>query len=234
MSSINQFLLKHNLRISTNPCVSPDFCLDWASLREKLSRGADVRVWPKSRFETAAGSWTLVEETNGDCAWNLVPRAGTDALKVLDDGVVVPNGAVAFPASFANLLKLKNLIQQHNPNSTIFPTATQRLGQSTLGIGARFTTLHWPAVEWAMSALEIGVTANQNSIPRELVYDVNAMLAGNLDTVPFPFIGTNVPEGHQGQSVEGMSHGCIISKLRTGFHHRGIAWSFNADHQPMP
>jgi hypothetical protein len=59
------------------------------------------------------------------------------------------------------------------------------------------------------------------------------MLDGRLDTVPFPFIGTNVPEGHQGQSVEGMSHGCIISKLKTGFHRRGIAWSFNADHQPI-
>jgi len=84
-----------------------------------------------------------------------------------------------------------------------------------------------------MSALELGVTANQNSIPRELVYDVDAMLEGRLDTVPFPFIGTNVPEGHQGQSVEGMSHGCILSKLKTGFHRRGIAWSFNADHQPI-
>ena len=84
-----------------------------------------------------------------------------------------------------------------------------------------------------MSALDLGVTANQNSIPRELVYDVDAMLEGRLDTVPFPFIGTNVPEGHQGQSVEGMSHGCVLSKLKTGFHRRRIAWSFNADHQPI-
>ena len=102
-----------------------------------------------------------------------------------------------------------------------------------MGIGARFTTLHWPAVEWAMHALDLGVTANQNSIPRELVFDVDAMLDGRLDTVPFPFIGTNVPEGHQGQSVEGMSHGCVLSKLKTGFHRRRIAWSFNADHQPI-
>jgi len=51
--------------------------------------------------------------------------------------------------------------------------------------------------------------------------------------VPFPFIGTNVPEGHQGQSVEGMSHGSVISRLKSGFHHRKIAWSFNADHQPI-
>jgi hypothetical protein len=59
------------------------------------------------------------------------------------------------------------------------------------------------------------------------------MLAGRLDTVPFPFIGTRVPEGHQGQSVKGMSHGSVLSKLRTGFHHRRIPWSFNADHQPV-
>src|SRR3954466_3292803 len=84
-----------------------------------------------------------------------------------------------------------------------------------------------------MSALSLGVTANQNSIPRELVYDVDVMLAGKLDSVPFPFIGTNVPEGHQGQSVEGMSHGCVLAKLKTGFHRRSIAWSFNADHQPI-
>ena len=44
-------------------------------------------------------------------------------------------------------------MQEHDPASTIFPTASGTLGQSTLGVGARFTTLHWPAVEWAMSAL---------------------------------------------------------------------------------
>jgi hypothetical protein len=59
------------------------------------------------------------------------------------------------------------------------------------------------------------------------------MLENRLDTVPFPFIGTSVPEGHQGQSVEGMSHGCVIAKLKSGFHLRRIAWSFNADHQPI-
>ncbi len=165
----------------------------------------------------------------GDCAWRLAAKATS----TLEHGLALADGTTVFPATFANLLKLKNLIQEHNPAATMFPTASQKLGQSTLGIGARFTTLHWPAVEWAMSALELGVTANQNSIPRELVYDVDAMLAGSLDTVPFPFIGTNVPEGHQGQSVEGMSHGCVLSKLKTGFHRRGIAWSFNADHQPI-
>ena len=233
MSAVNTFLLRHSLRIATNPCVSPDFCLDWAALRALLEKGGPVKAYPGSTFETAAGSWTLLEDpTTGDCAWRLEPKGKAGSASTLQDGAAV-GGAFVFPASFANLLRLKNLIQEFNPSSTIFPSATERLGRSTLGIGARFTTLHWPAVEWAMSHLGIGVTANQNSIPRELVYDVNAMLDGRLDSVPFPFIGANVPEGHQGQSVEGMSHGCVLSKLKTGFHRKGIAWSFNADHQPI-
>ncbi len=236
MSAINQFLLKTNLRIASNPCVSPDFCLDWPAIQRIFADPAatGLTFHDKSRFETAAGVWTLVEHSaTGDCAWRLESTTLSDPSRVLAEGVLTKPGRAAFPASWANLLKLKNLIQEHNPASTIFPTGTAKLGRSTLGVGARFTTLHWPAVEWAMSALEIGLTANQNSIPRELVYDVDAMLANRLDTVPFPFIGTNVPEGHQGQSVEGMSHGCVLSKLRTGFHHRKIAWSFNADHQPI-
>jgi len=226
MSAINQFLLKNNLRIAQNPCVSPDFCLDWAALAADVKAGR-VTEYKKSRFATKVGEFTLVENAAGDCAWKLHAAA-----QPLADGVA-HGGATFFPASWVNLLTLKNLSQEHDAGSTIFPTAGAKLGRSTLGVGARFTTLHWPAVEWAMSALEIGLTANQNSIPRELVYDVDAMLADRLDTVPFPFIGTNVPEGHQGQSVEGMSHGCVLSKLKTGFHHRKIAWSFNADHQPI-
>lgn len=226
MSAINAFLLKHNLRIAQNPCVSPDFCLDWPALQADLKAGQACE-YSKSCFGSKAGEFTLWENAAGDCAWKL-HAAGSP----LADGVSI-GGATFFPATWANLLTLKNLIQEHDAGSTIFPTAGAKLGKSTLGVGARFTTLHWPAVEWAMSALEIGLTANQNSIPRELVYDVDAMLANRLDTVPFPFIGTNVPEGHQGQSVEGMSHGCVLSKLKTGFHRRRIAWSFNADHQPI-
>jgi hypothetical protein len=234
MKPINAFLLKNNLRLAQNPCVSPDFCLDWENLAWRLAAGAALKEWPKSRFETAVGRFTLLEdETTGDCAWQL-ESSNPGALAVALDGGFSPGGRSGFfPATWENLLRLKNLIQAHDADSTIFPTAGARLGRSTLGVGARFATLHWPAVEWAMSALEIGLTANQNSIPRELVYDVDAMLGGQLDTVPFPFIGTNVPEGHQGQSVEGMSHGCVLSKLKTGFHHRKIAWSFNADHQPI-
>jgi hypothetical protein len=214
--------------------VSPDFCLDWPSLRGKLQRGEALKANSLSGFDTAPGAWALVEDpATGDCAWRLEARPGVKAEDVLADGAALGGNSAAFPATFANLIRLKNLAQEHQAGSTIFPTAAEKLGRSTLGIGARFTTLHWPAVEWAMAQLGLGMTANQNSIPRELVYDVNAMLEGRLDTVPFPFIGANVPEGHQGQSVEGMSHGCILSKLKTGFHRRGIAWSFNADHQPI-
>jgi len=231
MSAINRFLLENKLRIATNPCVSPDFCLDWPALRDELRASKAVKVYHKSRVETAAGAFTLVENAQGDCAWRL--QGDVAKADALHDAVTLSDGTTVAPATFANLLTLKNLIQAHQPASTVFPTAAEQLGRSTLGIGARFTTLHWPAVEWAMSALSLGVTANQNSIPRELVYDTDVMLAGKLDTVPFPFIGTNVPEGHQGQSVEGMSHGCVLSKLKTGFHRRGIPWSFNADHQPI-
>jgi hypothetical protein len=234
MSDINSFLLKNKLRISDNPCVSPDFCLDWPALLGRLKRGDSLAAHPLSGFDTAQGAWTLVEDpVTGDFAWRLEARDGVAAAEVLADGAAVGAGAAVFPATFANLLRLKNLAQEHDAASTLFPTAGAKLGRSTLGIGARFTTLHWPAVEWAMAQLGLGMTANQNSIPRELVYDVNAMLEGRLDTVPFPFIGANVPEGHQGQSVEGMSHGCVLSKLKTGFHRRRIAWSFNADHQPI-
>jgi hypothetical protein len=232
--NINRFLLEHGLRIAGNPCVSPDFCLDWDGLAAKLRDSGTMKEWPHSRFVTALGAWTVVEDENtGDCAWRLRARAADRAAEALADGVILGDGSAVFPASWDNLLRVKNLVQEHDEGSTIFPTAGAALGRSTLGIGARFTTLHWPAVEWAMSALGLGLTANQNSIPRELVFDVDEMLAGRLDTVPFPFIGTSVPEGHQGQSVQGMSHGSVLSKLKSGFHLRRIAWSFNADHQPI-
>ena len=233
MRPINRFLLDNNIRISHNPCISPDFCLDWPALGARLT-AAPVKERPNTRFETAAGRWTLLEdETTCDCAWKLQPREKGAGATRSTMAWRWPMASSHFPATWENLLRLKNAVQEHDPDSTIFPTAGANLGRSTLGIGARFTTLHWPAVEWAMHALNLGVTANQNSIPRELVFDVDAMLEGRLDTVPFPFIGTSVPEGHQGQSVEGMSHGCVLSKLKTGFHRRRIAWSFNADHQPI-
>ena len=43
----------------------------------------------------------------------------------------------------------------------------------------------------------------------------------------------NRAEGHQGQSVEGMSHASVVAYLKCGFHRRRIPWGFNADHQPI-
>jgi hypothetical protein len=236
MSRINDWLLSNDIRIKANPCVSPDFCLDWPALKAQFEAGAAARAWPSmttyeaSRFAIAAGQVVLMEDNaTGDCAW-FVTGGNKD---LLADGVHLGGQRWAYPASFANLLTLKNLIYSYNPESTIFPTASEKLATYSIGVGARFTTLHWPGVDWAMSHLGLGLTANQNSIPRELVFDVNAMLDDNLATCPFPFIGGDVPEGHQGQSVEGMSHGCILTKLKFGFHNKGLAWGFNADHQPI-
>ncbi len=232
MSAINRFLTEARLSIRNNPCISPDFCLDFARLYDRLARAEQVTHFEQSRFAIALGVVTLAEDADGDCAW-VLKSSHPGAESALADGVALANDTYVFPATWQNLLTLKNLAQEHDPGSTIFPTATGTLRVQSLGVGARFTTLHWPAVEWAMSALSLSMTANQNSIPRELVYDVNAMLEGRLQGVPFPFIGADVPEGHQGQSVEGMSHGAVLSKLKTGFHQRRIPWGFNADHQPV-
>jgi hypothetical protein len=232
MSPINRFLVEAGISIRENPCVSPDFCLNFERLSERLRAGDGIVQHAKSQFTVAAGSVSLVEDADGDHAWILRSNAA-EARSFLSDGVELANGSFAFPATWQNLLTLKNRVQEHDAGSTIFPSATGTLERSSLGVGARFTTLHWPAVEWAMSKLGLSMTANQNSIPRELVYDVTAMLEGRLEGVPFPFIGADVPEGHQGQSVEGMSHGSVLSKLKTGFHRRRISWGFNADHQPV-
>jgi hypothetical protein len=233
MSGINAFLLENQIYISQNPCISPDFCLDWASLSEQLRAGAALTHHDKATFETRFGSFGLVENARGDHAWVLRSNGLDWSGAGLEGALRLDDARVAFPATFDNLLVLKNRILEHDAGSTIFPTAAGTLARQSLGVGARFTTLHWPAVEWAMSVLSLSMTANQNSIPRELVYDVGVMLEGRLEGVPFPFIGADVPEGHQGQSVQGMSHGAVLSKLKTGFHRRRIPWGFNADHQPI-
>jgi hypothetical protein len=122
MSPINKFLLQHNLRIAQNPCVSPDFCLDWPSLRTKFAAGLSLNSYSKSRFETAAGTWSLLEdEPSGDCAWRLELRAKGTPADVLAEGLSLGGAIVVFPASWENLLRLKNLVQQYDAASTIFP-----------------------------------------------------------------------------------------------------------------
>jgi len=112
ISPINRFLLDRNLRIASNPCVSPDFCLDWPALKTKLLAGEPMTVWEKSRFESANGSWRLLEDpATGDCAWRHRPQPGKVGGTALEDGAELAGGVWVFPATFANLLKLKNLVQ---------------------------------------------------------------------------------------------------------------------------
>lgn len=229
MRRINQFLLQHSLRLRENPCVSPDFCLDWPSLSSRLASGAGVTHHSASRFSIRGGTVWLAEDETGDCAW---VHEGPQAPE-LESGISLPGGKTAFPATYENLVRLKNLVQEADPESTVFPTASGSLRRQSLGIGSRFTTLHWPGVCWAMKELGLSVTACQNSIPRELVYDTEEMMAGRLGKIAFPFIGCDVPEGHQGQSVQGLAHGAILTYLKKGFHLTRIPWGFNADHQPI-
>jgi hypothetical protein len=231
MKAINQFLLEHHIRIAENPCISPDFCLDWPGLSSAIAADA-VTAHEASRVETNSGTFSLVSNDHGDHAWKLEPGTGASIPDTFSEGRQIGD-AHYFPTTFENLIAFKNLVQESDPGSTVFPGTEANLSRSTLGVGARFTTLHWPGVFWAMKQLGIGFTANQNSIPRELVYDVDKMLSNQLDSVPFPFIGTNVPEGHQGQSVQGMSQGSVLENLKSGFHNARMPWSFNADHQPI-
>lgn len=252
-TAVNDFLLEHAIRIRDNPAVSPDLCLDAAEL-ERSVRAALPELLRLARageaFRRGLGYATAAADVDffpaselrlGDSLAFVVERRETGDGGLLVDGAAPPlEGTVALderlflvPLLWRNLALLKNLVQQGDPESTVFPVARGALSHSSLGIGARFTTLHWPAVAWAMKELRLPLTANQNSIPRELVYDVDAMLQGRLSQVPFPFIGGHVPEGHQGQSVQGMSHAAVVAYLKCGFHRRGIPWGFNADHQPI-
>ncbi|MCG3191436.1 MAG: hypothetical protein DIJKHBIC_00664 [Thermoanaerobaculia bacterium] len=252
--AINQFLVTSGHRISDNPAVSPDLCLDppamKEAIRQELSRLVELTA-PKGGgashglYRIAAGRIDLFPASELVVAeWRLFvveDRVTGDAGLLVQGALPIPLPGAAplgmsmqfVPLLWDGLAALKNLILEDDPGSTVFPVARGTLSRSSIGVGARFTTLHWPAVAWVMKELGLSLTANQNSIPRELVYDVDAMLEGRLAHVPFPFIGGAVPEGHQGQSVEGMTHAAVIAYLKTGLHHRRIPWGFNADHQPI-
>jgi hypothetical protein len=243
---INRFLLEHALTIRHNPAISPDLTLDFASLSAEIAAepgvlallpdgkaaaaaAKNLTVYPESEF-MLGGEQALVVESRltGDAALLL---SGSGDLPFEDLRTVGPVRVV--PLTWENLILLKNQLLSEDPGCTVFPKADGSLARTSLGVGARFTTLHWPAVAWAMKHLSLSLTANQNSVPRELVFNPDAMLRGELAEVPFPFIGGTVPEGHQGQSVQGMSHAAIVTYLKLGLHRHRIAWGFNADHQPI-
>ncbi|MBD3346734.1 MAG: hypothetical protein GF401_16890 [Chitinivibrionales bacterium] len=249
-SIINAYLLENNIRIQNNPAVSPDLVLDFKGLVEEIaeekaallklkdnskadavSQGLKKLIlWPKSKFEVGNTTFYLIEsKATGDSS---LITLGAESLP-FENIEVIDGSLTVIPLYWSNLIRLKNVVQENDRSSTIFPKAEGILEHTSLGVGARFTTLHWPAVAWSMKQCNLSMTANQNSIPRELVYDVKAMHEDRLAQVPFPFIGRNVPEGHQGQSVQGMSHASIMTYLKYGFHNNRIAWGFNADHQPI-
>ena len=41
---INRFLLERDILIKDNPCVSPDFCINWPGLCVKLGSGASAAL----------------------------------------------------------------------------------------------------------------------------------------------------------------------------------------------
>ena len=62
MSAINDFLLRSRITIAQNPCVSPDFCLDWGALQKNLASGAGITTHAMSAFDIAAGRLALAED----------------------------------------------------------------------------------------------------------------------------------------------------------------------------
>ncbi|MBF0244555.1 MAG: hypothetical protein HQL31_04715, partial [Planctomycetes bacterium] len=249
MKRINKWLLDNRILIKDNPAVSMDMVLDAEGAVAVLRRDAQALAralgaspaggeaqriggftfHPRSRLELGAGELFLIEiDETGDCLLVTLAKAALPFEGVADLSLLR-----AVPLTWENLLRLKNALLEADPESTVFPVARSPLNHSSLGVGARRTTLPWPGVAWAMKQLKLPLTANQNSIPRELVYDLDAMLDGRLSEVPFIFIGRSIPEGHQGQSVQGMSHAAVITYLKLGFHQNRIPWGFNADHQPV-
>ena len=91
---INSQLLEWGHRICSNPCISPDMCLDWPALAMQLQvffaclwlfhylhsfalqTCWDITARPPLPVFIAAGcEWFLVENGFGDCGWLLISEA---------------------------------------------------------------------------------------------------------------------------------------------------------------
>ena len=105
MKPINQFLLDNDLRIADNPCVSPDFCLDWEDFQADLASGKAITHHDKSGVSTSHGKWSLVENRHGDHAWRLEPDnpSAEGLAEIMEDGRSI-DGQIYFPASYENPL----------------------------------------------------------------------------------------------------------------------------------
>ena len=169
--AINDFLSANGIRIRSNPAISPDLCLAGPALERAVraalpalrdlayagDRGRQCRefrvaaggidFYPASELAVDRWRFFVVEERETGDAGLLV--AGADA-PPLDGVIALGDGLQLLPLRWVVLAPLKNLIQRHDPGSTVFPVARGTLSRSSLGIGARFTTLHWPALAWGM------------------------------------------------------------------------------------
>ena len=135
ISPINQFLVSNDLRINDNPCISPDFCLDWEELKKTIE-SENLKKHSKSEFQTAHGTWCLIENEKGDHAWELRGEHKSSDIKYLSEGIE-SHGNLYFPATYSNLIGMKNLMMEHDSSCSVFPRTSEQLGRSTLGIGAR-------------------------------------------------------------------------------------------------
>lgn len=87
-----------------------DFCLHFERLVQRIEQKDDAHEFPASTFCTASGYWSLVEDVDGDVAWLLCP-SDTGSTEELCGGCALNDGRWAYPASWENLIKIKNLIQ---------------------------------------------------------------------------------------------------------------------------
>ena len=105
-AAINKFCVDNKLLMVDNPCISPDFCLDWPKLKSKMMKGGmpGVHVYPKSGFATAAGKWKLArDEETGDFGWILTataPVAGAAAPFSAKKQLISASGTQIFPATW--------------------------------------------------------------------------------------------------------------------------------------
>ena len=128
MTAINTFLLENGLRIAGNPCVSPDFCLDWPSLSARLRSGDGLTRHPKSRVSIAAGASSSSPSDrrprlDAGARWRRWPGGAR--------GRRGPGrGTHGLSRHLANLLRLKNLMQEHDPARRSFRPRPATLGHS--------------------------------------------------------------------------------------------------------
>ena len=155
MKPINQFLVSNEIRIATNPCISPDFCLDWDELKANLLSEQGIVCHYLSSFETSAGEWAIVEDANGDHAWRL-QAIGLDSISNgLEDGYEIGE-ATYFPATYDNLIAMKNLVQKSDAGIGFFRPLVSDWGDQhwvlglvlLLCIGREWIGL-WRILAWA-------------------------------------------------------------------------------------